>query len=124
MTPLRPGVSGDVANIHDFHGPSEPSDVTVQRVKIFTWLPILKKNICLRGIDILISGTSSVHRGLNTTGFDLSFEALPPLLRYGVFTDFRSCLLLELFPAAWVKEPREATRAPLRLTSHCAPVIP
>lgn len=32
MTPLRPGVCEDVANVNDFDGPSELNDVSTYRV--------------------------------------------------------------------------------------------
>lgn len=71
-----------------------------------------------------------------TLALQVSFPVLRPLFFYstsstyyiivwsGVFTDFRGCLYIDGFAAACVGEPRESTRALLRLTSHCAPVIP
>lgn len=88
MTPLRPGVCGDVANIHDFDGPSKPSDVTTQRVTgLSIRLPIKKnKTICLPGFDTLLSDTSSVH--LNTAAFPVCLEALAALFVLGCLRTF------------------------------------
>lgn len=40
VTPLRPGVCVDVANIHDFDGPSKPSDTTQRAMGLSIRFPI------------------------------------------------------------------------------------